>query len=55
MAQQFYGLFNTGINNTSISTIDPAGVALKAIQEQQKLIEALQQRITELELIIKQH
>ncbi len=41
MAQQFYQLFGTGTDDHSISTIDPAGVALKAIQEQQKIIEEL--------------
>ena len=35
-AEQFYDLFNTGINNTSISTIDPSGVALIGIQELSK-------------------
>ncbi len=56
MAQQFYQLFGTGTDDHSISTIDPAGVALKAIQEQQKIIEELKaqnaslvQRIEKLE------
>ncbi|MDO9399602.1 MAG: tail fiber domain-containing protein, partial [bacterium] len=31
-AQDFYGLFNLGGSNTSISTIDPAGVALVGIK-----------------------
>ncbi len=38
-AQQFYQLFNTGINSTSISTIDPAGVALTGVQELSKQAE----------------
>ena len=42
MAQDFYSLFNVGVNNTSISTLDPAGIALKAIQYQQTLLEAEQ-------------
>jgi hypothetical protein len=33
MAQDFHSLFNVGIDDTHISTIDPAGVALISIQE----------------------
>ncbi|MBC8082453.1 MAG: tail fiber domain-containing protein, partial [Hymenobacter sp.] len=33
MAQDFYRLFHLGLNDTSISTIDPAGVALVGVQE----------------------
>ncbi len=33
MAQDFYRLFRLGLNETSISTIDPAGVALVGVQE----------------------
>lgn len=32
MAQDFYALFAVGNNNTSISTIDPSGVALAGVQ-----------------------
>ncbi len=32
MAQDFYTLFNVGLDNKSISTIDPSGVALLGIQ-----------------------
>jgi hypothetical protein len=63
IAEQFYNLFGTGINNTSISTIDPSGVALLGVQqlieennslkasldEQRKLLEQLQQRLNEME------
>jgi len=35
-AQQFYQLFNTGINNTSRNTVDPAGVVLIGVQELSK-------------------
>ena len=49
MAQQFHSLFSTGIDNLSISTIDPAGVALKAIQVQQNLIQSQEQKIKALE------
>ena len=33
MAQDFSTLFNYGINNTSISTIDPDGITMRGIQE----------------------
>ncbi|UOQ71470.1 tail fiber domain-containing protein [Hymenobacter cellulosilyticus] len=33
IAQDFYRLFHLGLNETSISTIDPAGVALAGVQE----------------------
>lgn len=49
MAQQFHSLFNVGVNNTSISTVDPAGVALKAIQEQQRIIEDLTAKYLQLQ------
>lgn len=46
MAQDFYELFHVGVNNTSISTIDPAGVALAGIQ-------ALSKNHTQLENTVK--
>jgi hypothetical protein len=45
MAQDFYKLFKVGTDDKSISSIDPAGIALKAIQEQQKIIDAQQKQI----------
>lgn len=43
MAQDFYNMFGLGGDDKTISTIDPAGVALLAIQElnikQKELIE----------------
>jgi Chaperone of endosialidase len=45
MAQDFHALFNVGVDNTSISSIDPAGIALKAIQAQQEEIDLLKQQI----------
>jgi Chaperone of endosialidase len=45
MAQDFHALFNVGVDDKSISSLDPAGIALKAIQEQQKIIEAQQRQI----------
>jgi hypothetical protein len=43
MAQDFHAAFNVGLNNTSISTIDPAGVALIGIQELSKENEAIKE------------
>lgn len=62
MAQDFYEKFRVGVNNTSISTIDPAGVALLSIKalnekvnEQEVLIQELQKEIEELKkVVIKQ-
>jgi hypothetical protein len=48
MAQDFYNLFSLGNNDKSISTIDPAGIALAAIKEQQKQIEDLKQQNADL-------
>jgi trimeric autotransporter adhesin len=48
MAQDFYKLFNVGTDDRSISSVDPAGIALKAIQEQQKIIDAQQKQIDDL-------
>lgn len=48
-AEQFYDLFNTGLDNKAISSIDPSGVALIGIQQLIKENEELKSRITELE------
>ena len=45
MAQDFYKLFNVGVDDKSISSLDPAGIALKAIQAQQEEIDLLKQQI----------
>jgi hypothetical protein len=50
MAQDFYQLFSLGLNNTSISTIDPAGVALAAIQELYKENQDLKRKIEDMAL-----
>jgi hypothetical protein len=42
MAQDFYAAFQTGTDNKSISSIDPAGVSLLAIQALMEKIEALE-------------
>jgi cell division protein FtsB len=48
----------SGAGDKSISSIDPAGIALKAIQEQQKIIDEQQKQIDVLtaqnKLIIKE-
>jgi hypothetical protein len=46
MAQDFYNLFKVGTDDKSISSIDPAGIALKAIQGQQEEIDLLKQQIS---------
>jgi hypothetical protein len=46
MAQDFYNLFKVGVDDKSISSLDPAGIALRAIQEQQKQIDFLKQQIS---------
>ncbi len=48
-AQEFYKLFNVGADDKGISTVDPAGIALAAIQEQQKIIEKQNEMILLLE------
>jgi Chaperone of endosialidase len=42
VAQDFYSVFALGNNNTSISTIDPAGVALLGIQALSKQLQNIQ-------------
>jgi trimeric autotransporter adhesin len=49
VAEDFYKLFGLGTDDKGISTVDPAGIALAAIQEQQKIIEQLLKRIEVLE------
>lgn len=49
MAQDFYKLFALGTDDKGISTVDPAGIALAAIQEQQKIIHQLLKRVEALE------
>ncbi|MGA2622324.1 MAG: tail fiber domain-containing protein [Bacteroidota bacterium] len=53
MAQDFYGLFHLGNDDKHISTIDPAGVALAAIQELTRKNEELTKRVSELESLVK--
>lgn len=51
-AQNFYQLFQTGNDNVSISSIDPSGVALAAIQELIKQNKLLQEQVNELKKMI---
>ena len=49
MAQDFKTSFNVGVDDKSISTLDPAGISLAAIQELMKEIEILKKRVALLE------
>ncbi len=49
MAQDFKAAFNLGTDDKSISTIDPGGIALLAIQQLIKENETLRKRIEALE------
>jgi regulator of replication initiation timing len=50
MAQEFYRLFGYGDDETSISTIDPDGIALAAIQELQRQNAKLQSENAKLQV-----
>ncbi len=68
IAEDFYSAFEVGVNNKSISTIDPAGVALLGVQalkekndglknevdSQTQLINKLNNRIDELQREIEE-
>ena len=49
MAQDFYATFGLGSDDKSISTIDPAGVSLAAIQGLYQVVQDKDRRITQLE------
>ena len=49
VSEDFYRLFGLGVDDKSISTIDPSGIALAAIQAQQHIIEKLNQKLSEQE------
>ena len=53
MAQDFFRLFETGGNDKTISTIDPAGVALISVQELIKENEALKSSLSQQEIRIQ--
>ena len=48
MAQDFYSIFKVGDNNVTISTIDPSGIALAAIQELYKSTKELRGKTDEI-------
>ena len=54
MAQDFYSAFHVGESDTTISTLDPDGVALAAIQELAKQVKQLQSENTELRKLVEQ-
>ncbi len=54
MAQDFYQLFQTGDNDKTISTIDPAGVALLGVQQLKNEVEELKKEIDVLKTMLKQ-
>ena len=47
-AQDFYKAFGLGLDDKSISTVDPAGIALAAIQELIKENEALKKELIQI-------
>ena len=53
MAQDFHALFGLGDDDKTISTIDPAGIALAAIQELDSQNKELKERVTELETLVR--
>ncbi len=53
MAQDFYTAFGLGDNNKTISTIDPSGIALAAIQELKRENDALNMRVDALESLLR--
>jgi len=55
MAQDFYRLFNVGTDSCSISTIDPAGVALSGIQELSKELDLVKKQNSELKNSLDQY
>ena len=50
MAQDFYDLFGLGQDDRSISTIDPAGIALAGIKELSKMLDSLLAEVVELKV-----
>ena len=53
-AQDFYQLFQTGDNDKTISTINPAGVALIGVQQLKNEVEELKKEIEVLKTMLKQ-
>ena len=55
MAQDFWKQFHLGEDSLSVSTIDPSGIALAAIQELAKKNEKLENRNEKLEQEVAAH
>ncbi|HMP94507.1 MAG TPA: hypothetical protein PKD90_16625 [Phnomibacter sp.] len=53
MAQDFYAAFATGTDDKSISSIDPAGVALAAIQALMEKNKMLESEINQLKKLLE--
>jgi hypothetical protein len=53
MAQDFYNTFGLGDDNVTISTIDPSGVALAAIQALYEENQDLKSRLARLESMME--
>lgn len=51
MAQDFYAVFGIGEDDKTISSIDPSGIALAAIQEVYRQVLELKKKNTEIELL----
>ena len=54
MAQDFYRLFEVGYDDKTISTIDPAGIALAAIQELYKRNQELESELAEMRRMMRE-
>lgn len=54
MAQDFYRIFEVGDDERTISTVDPAGIALAAIQELYQMQKKLEARSIELSILQKE-
>ena len=52
MAQDFYRQFQLGDNNISISTIDPSGVSLAAVQGLYRKLQEDEQKIKDLQTVV---
>jgi Chaperone of endosialidase len=53
VAQQFYRVFNVGTTDTGISALDPAGIALAAIQELIQKNNSLEAELKEIKALLK--
>jgi len=56
MGQDFYRLFDVGDNNTTISAVDPDGIALaaiKALYEKSKRVDELESEVVELRRLVE--